>query len=41
MPALAVVLRGNPFPDRLPAWRRAFLFRYRFSSWAEGRRTGA
>ena len=35
------LLRDNPFPDRPPRWIRARLFRYRFSSWAELRRTGA
>jgi hypothetical protein len=35
------LLRRNPFPDRPPMWVRARLFRYRFTSWAELRRTGA
>jgi hypothetical protein len=40
-PAILRLLRGNPFPDGPPLWIRARLFRYRFSSWAEWRRTGA
>jgi hypothetical protein len=39
--AILQLLRGDPFPDRPPVWIRARLFRYRFSSWAEWRRTGA
>jgi hypothetical protein len=39
-PTLAL-LRHNPFPDEPPRWIRARLFRYRFSSWAELRATGA
>jgi hypothetical protein len=39
--AILRLLRRNPFPDRPPVWIRARLFRYRFSSWAEWRRTGA
>jgi hypothetical protein len=39
--AILRLLRGNPFPDRPPVWIRARLFRYRFTSWAERRRTGA
>jgi Lipase maturation factor len=39
-PTLAL-LRDNPFPDDPPRWVRARLFRYRFSSAAELRATGA
>jgi hypothetical protein len=39
--AILKLLRGNPFPDQPPRWVRARLFRYRFTSWAELRRTGA
>jgi hypothetical protein len=39
--AILQLLRRNPFPDRPPVWIRAQLFRYRFTSWAERRRTGA
>jgi hypothetical protein len=39
--AILQLLRDNPFPDRPPVWIRARLFRYRFTSWAERRRTGA
>ncbi|WP_305091399.1 lipase maturation factor family protein [Prescottella sp. R16] len=35
------LLRHNPFPDRPPAWVRAREFRYRYSTRAERRRTGA
>jgi hypothetical protein len=35
------LLRRNPFPGAPPRWVRARLFRYRFSSWAELRATGA
>jgi hypothetical protein len=35
------LLARNPFPDAPPAYVRARLFRYRFSSWADLRRTGA
>ncbi len=35
------LLRGNPFPDRPPAVVRATLFRYRFTTAAERRQTGA
>jgi len=35
------LLRHNPFPDRPPTVIRARRFRYRFTSWAEWRRTGA
>jgi len=39
--AILKLLRRNPFPDRPPVWIRAQLFRYRFTSWVEWRRTGA
>jgi hypothetical protein len=39
-PTLQLLAR-NPFPDRPPRWMRARLFRYRFTAWAELRRTGA
>ena len=35
------LLRHNPFPDRPPVWVRARYYRYRFSSRAERRDTGA
>ncbi|HEY8525828.1 MAG TPA: lipase maturation factor family protein [Acidimicrobiales bacterium] len=35
------LLRHNPFPDRPPAWVRARLYRYRFTTWKERRATGA
>jgi hypothetical protein len=35
------LLRDNPFPDQPPTLVRARRFRYRFTSWAEWRRTGA
>jgi hypothetical protein len=35
------LLRRNPFPDRPPAAIRAVLYKYRFSTWAERRETGA
>ncbi|HYY79246.1 MAG TPA: lipase maturation factor family protein [Actinomycetes bacterium] len=35
------LLRRNPFPDAPPSWVRATRYRYRFSSRAERRRTGA
>jgi hypothetical protein len=35
------LLRSNPFPDGPPTLVRARRFRYRFTSWAEWRRTGA
>jgi len=40
MPTLAL-LRDNRFPNRPPRWIRARLFRYRFSTPAERRTTGA
>ena len=39
--AILRLLQTNPFPDRPPVWIRARLFRYRFTTWAERRRTGA
>ncbi|HEY2888394.1 MAG TPA: lipase maturation factor family protein, partial [Candidatus Limnocylindrales bacterium] len=39
--ATLALLRHNPFPGEPPRWVRARLFRYRFSSWAERRATGA
>ncbi len=35
------LLRRNPFPDAPPAVVRARRFRYRFTTWAERRETGA
>ncbi len=35
------LLRGNPFPKAPPRWVRARLFRYRFTTADEKRRTGA
>jgi hypothetical protein len=35
------LLRRNPFPDEPPAYVRAWLYRYRFTSWRELRDTGA
>jgi hypothetical protein len=35
------LLRRNPFPDAPPTWVRASLYRYRFTSREERRRTGA
>jgi Lipase maturation factor len=40
-PAILRLLRHNPFPDRPPIYVRARLFRYRFTTWAELRSTGA
>ena len=39
--AVLRLLRHNPFPDRPPLWVRARYYRYRFSSRAERRDTGA
>ena len=39
--AVLGLLRTNPFPDRPPRWIRAQLYRYRFTSPEEHRRTGA
>jgi len=35
------LLRGNPFPDAPPRFVRAVMYRYRFTTWAERRATGA
>ncbi|MBB1260745.1 lipase maturation factor family protein [Streptomyces alkaliterrae] len=35
------LLRHNPFPDPPPVYVRARLYRYRFTTWRELRRTGA
>jgi hypothetical protein len=40
-PAIVRLLRTNPFPDEPPAVVRARLYRYRFTTWAERRVTGA
>jgi hypothetical protein len=40
-PATLRLLRHNPFPDAPPAHVRARLSRYRFTTWAERRATGA
>jgi hypothetical protein len=39
--AILGLLANDPFPDRPPAWVRARLFRYRYSTWPELRQTGA
>jgi len=39
--AISRLLGHDPFPDRPPVHVRARLFRYRFTSWQELRRTGA
>jgi hypothetical protein len=39
--AVLGLLRHNPFPDWPPVWVRARYYRYRFSSRAERRETGA
>ncbi|GAB4055420.1 lipase maturation factor family protein [Catellatospora paridis] len=39
--ALLRLLRGNPFPDQPPTYVRALLYRYRFTTRAERRATGA
>ncbi|HEX5451906.1 MAG TPA: lipase maturation factor family protein, partial [Candidatus Limnocylindrales bacterium] len=39
--ATLALLRRNPFPDEPPRWIRARLFRYRFTTPAERRETGA
>jgi hypothetical protein len=39
--AAASLLRSNPFPGRPPAWIRAELYRYRFTTPEERARTGA
>jgi hypothetical protein len=40
-PAVVRLLRRNPFPDAPPAVVRARLYRYRYTTWTERRRTGA
>jgi Lipase maturation factor len=40
-PAVLKLLRHNPFPDDAPAYVRALFYRYRFTTWAERRETGA
>jgi hypothetical protein len=40
-PAIVRLLRRNPFADAPPAVVRARLYRYRFTTWNERRRTGA
>ena len=40
-PATLSLLRTNPFPDAPPRFVRAQLFRYRFTTPEEKRRTGA
>jgi hypothetical protein len=40
-PAVLRLLRHNPFPDSPPAYVRARFYRYRFTTWAERRETGA
>jgi hypothetical protein len=39
--AILRLIRGNPFPDRPPAWIRARLYEYHFTSGRERRETGA
>jgi hypothetical protein len=39
--AILGLMGPNPFADAPPRWIRARLFRYRYSTWAERRRTGA
>lgn len=40
-PGVLHLLRHNPFAESPPLWIRARYYRYRFSSWAERRATGA
>jgi hypothetical protein len=40
-PATLGLVRRNPFPDSPPALIRARMYRYRYSSWSERRKTGA
>ena len=40
-PAVLRLLRHNPFPDSPPAYVRARFYRYRYTTWAERRETGA
>jgi hypothetical protein len=39
--ATLALIRRNPFPDRPPRYVRVSFFRYRFTTWAERRETGA
>jgi len=39
-PGLLRLLRTNPFPDRPPRTIRARLYRYRYTTWSERRRSG-
>jgi hypothetical protein len=39
--AILRLMGRNPFPDAPPRWIRARLFRYRYSTWHERRRSGA
>jgi hypothetical protein len=40
-PQTLALLRTNPYPERPPTWVRARMFRYRYTTWAEWRETGA
>ncbi|TMB52060.1 MAG: lipase maturation factor family protein [Chloroflexi bacterium] len=40
-PGLLGLLRANPFPGRPPLTVRARLYRYRYTTWSERRRSGA
>jgi len=40
-PAVTALIATNPFPDRPPKYIRGTLYRYHFTSWETGRRTGA
>src|SRR2546425_275950 len=40
-PPVLALLRTNPFPDHPPKYVRAQLYDYRFTGWAERRRSGA
>jgi hypothetical protein len=40
-PLVLSLIRRNPFPDQPPAVIRARLYRYRYSTWAERRASGA
>lgn len=40
-PAILRLMRKNPFPDRPPALIRVLLYRYRYTTWAEKRESGA
>jgi predicted DCC family thiol-disulfide oxidoreductase YuxK len=39
-PKVIGLLTGNPFPDRPPKFIRIMLYQYRFTDWAEWRKTG-